>query len=75
MYTDIVLTLILLVLLWIAVGLQLIASSIVALGKLVRLPSARKIRQLERNNVPFIAKMVVVKAVTQLAIRYFWRRL
>lgn len=74
MYTDIVLTLILLVLLWIAVGLQVIASSIVSLGRLVRLPSARKVRQLERNNVPFIAKMVVVKAVTQLVIRYFWKR-
>lgn len=75
MYTEIILTLILLVLLWIAVGLQVIASSIVVLGKLLRFPTARKIRQLERNNPPMIVKMVVVKTVAQLAIRYLWRRL
>jgi len=75
MYTDIVLTLILLVLLWIAVGLQIISSSIVSLGKLFRFPTARKVRQLERHNPPAIIKMFVVKSVAQLAIRYLWRRL
>ena len=75
MYTDVVLTLIFLVLLWIAVGLQVIASSIVSLGKLFRFPSARKVRQLERNNPPFVAKMAVAKVVANLAIRYLWKRL
>lgn len=75
MYTDIILTLILLVLLWIAVGLQIIASSIVSLGKMIKFPTARKLRQLERNNPPTIVKMLLVKSVAQLAIRYLWRRL
>ena len=75
MYTDVMLTLIFLFLLWIAVGLQVIASSIVSLGKLFQFPTARKVRQLERNNTPLIVKMAMVKVVSHLAIRYIWKRL
>lgn len=75
MYTDIMLTLIFLVLLWIAFGLQVIASSIVSLGKLLRFPTARKLYNLERNTMPFIIKMVAVKVISHFAIRYVVKRI
>lgn len=74
MYSDVLLTLIFLTLLWIAVGLQVIASSIRLLGKLFR-PTPYKIRQLERNNMPWIIKMVAVKVLSHIAIRYVGKKL
>lgn len=73
MYTQIVLTMILLTLLWIALGLQVIASSIRLLGRMI--PTRRKMRELERNNMPFLAKMVLVKIVGHYAIRYVGKKL
>lgn len=75
MYDSIVLTLILLTLLWIAIGLQIVASSIRSLGRLFRYPTLTKLRNLERNNMPWILKMVVVKVVSHVAIRYIGKKL
>lgn len=75
MYADIMLTLIFLTLLWIAVGLQIVASSIQTLGSLFRYPTAAKIRQLERNTMPWVIKVVAVKVLSHFAIRYISKKL
>lgn len=75
MYSDVILTLILLTLLWIAIGLQVVASSIRTLGKLFTRPTRKMVAQLERNNMPWIMKMVVVKVVSHVAIRYITKKL
>lgn len=74
MYNQILLTLILLTLLWIALALQIIAGSIRLLGRLFR-PTPRKLRALERNSMPWIAKMIVVKVVGHYTIRYVGKKL
>lgn len=74
MFIEIMLVLIFLVLLWIAVGLQVIASSIRLLGKLFR-PNPRKLRQLERNDMPFFLKVVGVKVLSYFIIRQISKKL
>lgn len=73
MFSDVMLLLIFLVLLWIAVGLQVIASSIRILGRLIR-PSTRKLRHLERTTMPFLFKIAAVKIFTIVVVRYISRK-
>ncbi len=74
MFNSIMLILIFFTLLWIAIGLQVIASSIRILGTIFR-PTQRKLRALERNNMPFVIKLVVVKVASHFAIRYITKKL
>lgn len=74
MYDSIMLTVIALLLLWIALGLQVIAASIRLVGTLFR-PSPRSIRAIERTTIPWIAKVVVVKVVTYSAVKYFTKKM
>lgn len=77
MYDSIMLTVVAGLLLWIALGLQIIASSIRLLGMLFKpYPNTTyKIRNLERNTVPWIAKVMVLKVASYAAIRYISKKM
>lgn len=75
MYDSIMLTVIAGLLLWIALGLQVIAASIRLLSVLFRRPSPRAIRALERETMPWIARVIVLKVVSYAALKYFTKKL
>lgn len=74
-YTDIIMTLVFATMLWIVIFLAIIAKAIHSVLSLFRFKSIeRKIQKFDRDHTPKVIKMMAVRVVGGMTIRYILKK-